>query len=59
MILLPFIFFMRIEVLRILVSKAMTGGFIVGYTFRGGEGVDLCISRLLFADDTIVFCGAT
>ena len=54
----PYLFVMGIEVLRILLKRAMKGGFILGCTFRRRGGEELSISHLLFADDTIAFCGA-
>ena len=35
------------------------GGFLTGYNIKGRNGVDMNISHLLFADDTLVFCKDT
>ena len=55
----PYLFVMRMEVLSILLRRAMVGGFISGCRFRGREGTNFSISHLLYADDTIVFCEAS
>ena len=47
---------MGMEVLSILLRRAMAGGYISGCLFRGTEGADFSISHLLFAYDTVVFC---
>ena len=38
-----------------LVDKAVEGGFIFGYKFKGRNGTERQITHLLFADDTLVF----
>ena len=35
------------------------GGFLTGYNIKGRNRVDMNISHLLFADDTLVFCKGT
>ena len=47
------------EVLSILLQRAMAGDFIPCCRFRGSEGTDFSFSHILFADDTIVFCEAS
>ena len=37
----------------------MAGGFISKCMIKGREGAVISISHLLFADDTIVFCGTS
>ena len=54
----PYLFILGMEVLSILLRRAMTGGFISGCTLRGREGADFNISHLLYVDDTIIFCKA-
>ena len=40
-----------------LMLKATEGGFIQGFQERARDGRQLPISHLLFADDTLIFCG--
>ena len=46
------------EVLSILLRRAMADGFISGCYIKGREGTALSISHTLYADDTIIFCEA-
>ena len=54
----PYLFILGMEVLSILLRRAMFGGFILGCTVKGREGSDFSISHFLYADDTIIFCEA-
>ena len=54
----PYLFILGMEVLSILLIRAMTGGFISGCNIKGREGAVFSISHLLYADDTIIFCEA-
>ncbi|RVX21022.1 hypothetical protein VitviT2T_011245 [Vitis vinifera] len=49
---------MGMEVLDVLIRRAVEGGFLSGCNIRGGSESPLHISHLFFADDTIIFCEA-
>ena len=51
----PYLFILGMEVLSILLRRAMSGGFISGCIVRGREGANFSISHLLYANDTIIF----
>ncbi|RVX18628.1 putative ribonuclease H protein [Vitis vinifera] len=50
---------MGMEVLDVLIRRAVEGGYLSGCNIRGGSRTSLNISHLFFADDTIVFCEAS
>ena len=54
----PYLFVMGMEVLSVLIRRAMEGGFISGCKIQRGRGQAVHVAHLLFADDTIVFCEA-
>ena len=54
----PYLFVMGMEVLSILLRRAMVGGYISGCVIKGRGEVDLNISHL-FAYDMVVFCEAS
>ncbi|RVW97689.1 Transposon TX1 uncharacterized 149 kDa protein [Vitis vinifera] len=54
----PYLFVMGMEVLGILLRRAVEGGFLSGCSIREGGESALNISHLFFADDTIIFCEA-
>ncbi|RVW26068.1 LINE-1 retrotransposable element ORF2 protein [Vitis vinifera] len=56
---IPYLFVMGMEVLDILIRRAVEGGYLSGCNIRGGSRTSLNISHLFFADDTIVFCEAS
>ena len=55
----PYLFILGMEVLSVLLRRAVARGFISGCTLTGKEGSVCSISRLLFADDMLVFCKAS
>ncbi|RVW45049.1 rRNA-processing protein UTP23-like [Vitis vinifera] len=52
----PYLFVLGMEALSSLINRAVRGGFLSGCRIRGREGVEIQVSHLLFADDTLVFC---
>jgi hypothetical protein len=46
------------EALSRLLDKAIEGGFLTGFSVGNSEENLLTISHLLFADDTLIMCGA-
>ena len=53
-----YLFVMGMEVLSILIRRAVEGGVISGCKIQHGRERAVHIAHLLFADDTIVFCEA-
>ena len=51
----PYLFVMGMEVLSVLIRRAVDGGFLSGCRIWGRR-TEMNISHLLFADDTVVFC---
>ena len=54
----PFLFLIVMEALSRLLARAGIGRFIKGFLVGCHEEESLDISHLLFADDTLIFCGA-
>lgn len=54
----PFLFILVMEALSRLMDRAALGGFIRGFPVGRGRDLEVTVSHLLFADDTLVFCGA-
>ena len=53
----PLLFLLVMEVLSKMLCQT-EGGFIIGFRVGADAVNGLCISHLLFADDTILFCDA-
>ena len=54
----PYLFVMGMEVLSVLIMRAVKGGFISRCSTWRGRGQAVNISHLHFVDDTVVFCEA-
>jgi hypothetical protein len=52
----PFLFVIVMEAFSSMIVAATGGGFILGFSV--GASLSERVSHLLFADDTLVFCGA-
>ncbi|KAJ9697075.1 hypothetical protein PVL29_009023 [Vitis rotundifolia] len=52
----PYLFVIAMEVFSCFLRRAISGGFLSGWSVRGQGGEGSLISHLLFADDTLVFC---
>ena len=52
------LFLVMMEVLSRMLKRVEGVGLIKGFQAVGSRGVGECVSRLLFADDTILFCDA-
>ena len=50
----PYLFVLGMEVLSVLIRRVVDGGFILGCSLRGRGGMEMNVSHLLFADDTII-----
>ena len=55
----PLLFLLIMEVLSRILKKTEEGGFIQGFHVGPNNSTGICISRLLFADDTILFHNAS
>ena len=52
----PLLFLLIMEVLSRMMKKTEEGGFIQGFHVGSINSTGICVSHLLFADDTILFC---
>ena len=52
------LFLVMMEVLSRMLKRVEGAGLIRGFQAVGSRGVGECVSHLLFADDTILFCDA-
>jgi hypothetical protein len=54
----PLLFVIVMEALSRLMDSAVRGGYLSGFKVGTSEGVDVMVTHLLFADDTLMFCDA-
>jgi hypothetical protein len=54
----PLLFIIVMEALSRMLERAVAGGYISGFSVGDSNGTELSISHSLFADDTLIFCGA-
>ena len=54
----PLLFLVMMEVLSRMLKRVEGAGLIRGFKAVGRQGEGECVSHLLFADDTILFCDA-
>ena len=54
----PLLFLLIMEVLRRMLRIAVERGFIKGFQVGRAVNTSVCVSHLLYADDTILFCDA-
>ena len=53
----PYLFVLGMDILSLLINKAVEGNFLSGCKIGGGgEEEELELSHLLYADDTLLFC---
>jgi hypothetical protein len=55
----PLLFVLVIEALSRLMDRAVARGYLEGFSVDNSNATGLKVSHMLFADDTLVFCGAT
>ena len=54
----PYLFMIGMEVVSRLIGRAMEGSFLFGCNISGRVEERLVLTHLLYADDTLIFCGA-
>ena len=52
------LFVIVMEVLSQLMDRAVHGGHFTGFMVGAFEGMEVKVTHLLFADDTLMFCEA-
>ena len=55
----PLLFLVMMEVFSKMIKRVEGAGLLRGFKADGRRGGGLCVSHLLFANDTILFCDAT
>jgi hypothetical protein len=55
----PLLFVLVMEALSRLMDRAVVRGYLEGFSVDNANASSLKVSHMLFADDTLVFCGAT
>ncbi len=55
---MPLLFVIVMESFSRLMDRAVRGGYLSGFTVGNSEGMDVMVTHLLFADDTLMFCDA-
>ena len=53
----PYPFVIDMEVFSQLIDRAMEGNFLIGCNVGGRGEEGLVLTHLLYADDTLIFCG--
>ena len=54
----PYLCVLGMEALSCLLARAVEGGFLLGCNIGERSGGGLVVSHLLYADNTLLFCGA-
>ena len=54
----PLLFVIVMEALSRLMDRAISGGFLIGFTMGSSIDQPVLISHLFFVDDTFIFCDA-
>ena len=57
-LLFPMLFLIMMEVFSRMLRRVEGAGLIRGFKVEGRRGGGECVTHLLFADDTILFCDA-
>ena len=54
----PLLFLLMMEILSKMLQQAEGCGFIRGFKVNGTRSEEVCVSHLLYADDTMLMCDA-